>query len=346
MKRLIYLGIGVVILGVLAWFAYDLMSKSGQSDQQVAALNFEIKDTSAVDRIIITESSGLEYELVREGKHWTDKNGSCIQQAPVFNILEALVNVRFKGYVPDNSMKTVVNRLATVSTKVQFFQNGEWSKTWYIGSSTPDHYGTYMLLETAENGKSDLPVITEIKGLQGMIGPRFFADPKRWMCTQIFALNPNDISLVDVRFTQECQNSFTIQRKGKRFSVTNNGTPFPRLDTAMVFRYLTSYKKIHFELPNYDLSKRQVDSVKRSQPFCVLTVKTKSGQKQTLKMFRQKSGTGDTRTDDFGNETPYDVNRFWCQLPNNELVQCQYFVFNPLIMGHIYFNYAQQAPTP
>lgn len=346
MKRLIYLGIGVVILGVLAWFAFDLMSKSGKSDQQIAALNFEIKDTTTVDRIIITESSGQEFELVRHGKNWTDKNGGCIQQAPVFNMLEALVNVRFKGYVPDNSMKTVVTRLTTVSTKVQFYQNGEWSKTWYIGSSTPDHYGTYMLLETAENGKSDLPVITEIKGLQGMIGPRFFADPRRWMCTEIFALSPSDISMIDVRYTEEKTNSFNIQRKGKKFNVTSNGTPFPRLDTAMVYRYLNGYKKIHFELPNSTLSKRQVDSVKQSQPFCVLTVKTKSGQKDVLKMYRQKSSTGDTRVNDFGEETPYDVNRFWCLLPNKELVQCQYFVFNPLIMGHIYFNYAQQAPTP
>lgn len=345
MKRLIYLGIGVIVLGVLAWFAYDLMKKSGTSDQEVAALNFEIKDTTTVDRIIITESNGMEYELVRHGKVWTDKDGKCVQQAPVFNILEALVNVRFKGYVPDKSMKMVQNRLTTIATKVQFFQNGEWSKTWYIGTSTPDHYGTFMLLETAAEGKSDLPVVTEIKGMQGMIGPRFFADPKRWMCTEIFSLALSEIDLVDVRFSTERQNNFTVQRSGKKFKVTSNGSPLPRLDTAMVYRYLNSYKKIHFELPNYTLSKRQVDSVKQSQPFCVLTVKTTSGQKQSLKMFRQKSSTGDMRVNDLGEETAYDVNRFWCLLPNKELVQCQYFVFNPLIMGHVYFNYGQQAPT-
>jgi hypothetical protein len=31
------------------------------------------------------------------------------------------------------------------------------------------------------------------------------------------------------------------------------------------------------------------------------------------------------------------MNKFWCELPTGELVKCQYFVFNPLILGHIYF---------
>ena len=30
-------------------------------------------------------------------------------------------------------------------------------------------------------------------------------------------------------------------------------------------------------------------------------------------------------------------NNFWCILPNGQLVKCQYFVFNPLLLGHVYF---------
>jgi hypothetical protein len=32
-----------------------------------------------------------------------------------------------------------------------------------------------------------------------------------------------------------------------------------------------------------------------------------------------------------------DRDRFWCELPSGEIVKCQYFVFNPLFLGHIYF---------
>jgi hypothetical protein len=77
--------------------------------------------------------------------------------------------------------------------KVEIFQNGEWAKTWYVGFSTQDHYGTYMLLETPDE-KSDLPVIMKVKGLAGIIDPRFFADKRKWVCTNIFNLSLDEIS--------------------------------------------------------------------------------------------------------------------------------------------------------
>jgi hypothetical protein len=345
MKRLIYLFGGVILLGVLGYVAYDLSTSAGTSDPKIAALDFDIKDTAAIDKIIITEPNGAEIELTRHGQTWSDKDGGCIEQTPVHNILDAAYNVRFKGYIPDKAIKTVENRMATIGTKVQYFIDGDWVKTWYIGSSTPDHYGTYMLVESADNGKSDLPVITEIKGMKGIISPRFFADYRRWMCTNIFSYDLKQIEKVSVRFTETPQRNFEVQQKNRRFRVTTNGKAFPAIDTAMVYRYLLNYKKIHFESPNYELTEKQLDSVKRSKPFCTLSV-TAAGKTTKLKLFRKKSMSGKTDVNDFGEEADYDINHFWCLLPNEQIVQCQYFVFNPLIMGHIYFNYGTANPKP
>jgi hypothetical protein len=346
MKRLIYLIAGVILLGVLGYIAYDLSSSAGTSDPKIAALDFDIKDTAAINKIIITEPNGAEIELVRSGKTWSDKDGGCIEQVQVHNILEAAYNIRFKGYIPDNAMKIVTNRMATVGTKVQYFIDGEWVKTWYIGTSTPDHYGTYMLVESVEHGKSDLPVITEIKGMKGIISPRFFADQRRWMCTNVFAYDLKQIKKVTVRFTETPQRNFEVQQQNNRFRVTTNGKPFPAVDTSMVYRYLLNYKKIHFESPNYELTEKQLDSVKRAKPFCVLTVNA-AGETKQLKLFRKKSmHEGRIDINDFGEEADYDINHFWCLLPNGQIVQCQYFVFNPLIMGHIYFNYGASNPGP
>jgi len=343
MKRLIYLCIGLLVIAGLGYLTYTLTTASGKSDPKVAALNFEIKDTASVDRIIITEPSGAEIELIRHADNWTDKDGNCIQQAPVANILEAAVNVRFKGYVPDNSVKTVTNRMATIGTAVKFYQNGEWLKTWYIGSSTPDHYGTYMLVESAETGKSDLPVIAEIKGLQGIIGPRFFADRRRWACTEIFSLEINEIASVNVKHLDHPERSFRVDKMGNRFSVTSNGKPFPAIDTNLVLRYLHNYKLVHFTAINSDLTAKQVDSVKRSIPFCELTLKTTKGKSTKLGLFRRKSDPGfEEGSDQYGEVVPFDASHFWCLLPDGELVKAQYYVFNPLIMGDIYFNYGQR----
>jgi len=344
MKRLIYLCIGLLVVAGLGYLTYNLTTKSGKSDTKVAALDFEIKDTASVDRIIITEPNGAEIELVRDGKKWTDKDGGCVQQVPVLNILEAAVNIRFKGYIPDNSMKTIINRMATIGTSVKFHQNGEWTKTWYIGSATPDHYGTYMLVESAENGRSDLPVIMEIKGLKGIVGPRFFADIRRWACTEIFSLGIHEIASVNVKHNGKPERNFKVDKYGGRFSVTTNGKPFPAIDTNMVLRYLQNYKLVHFENINSELSPKQVDSIKHAVPFCELTLKTTKGKVSKLRMFRRNSDNGEDSevTNEYGEEVNWDANRFWCELPNGEVVKCQYFVFSPLIMGNIYFNYGQQ----
>jgi len=343
MKRLIYLCIGLLVVAGLGYITYNLTTQSGKSDEKIAALDFDIKDTASVDRIIISEPNGEKIDLIRNGGVWTTKDGGCVQQAPVLNILEATVNVRFKGYVPDNSMKNIINRIATIGTSVEFFQNGEWSKTWYIGSATPDHYGTYMLVESAANGKSDLPVIMEIKGLKGIIPPRFFADMRRWSCTEIFSLEMNEIASVNVKHTGKPERNFKVENAGNHFNVTSNGRPFPAIDTNMVLRYLHNYKLVHFEHINSELSPAQVDSVKRSVPFCELTLATKKGKVSKLRMFRKKPvpGGAQENTNEYGEVVNYDGNSFWCQLPSGEVVKCQYFVFSPLIMGNIYFNYGQ-----
>ena len=32
-----------------------------------------------------------------------------------------------------------------------------------------------------------------------------------------------------------------------------------------------------------------------------------------------------------------DADHFWVELPSGQIVKCQYHVFNPLLLGHIYF---------
>lgn len=345
MKKIIILLSSILVLIGLGIFASRLVANKGKSDEKIADFNFEIKDTAAIDEIAITEPNGQKIALVRNGNQWEPKEGGCIQQHLVTNLLDAAYNIRFKGYVPERAVPNVMKSMSTIGTQVDFYSDGDRLKTWYIGTSTPDHYGTYMLVDSEESGKSDLPVIMEIKGVKGIIGPRFFADPRRWSCTEIFKLEIDQIKKVSVQFTEKKQRNFTVSKSGGKFAVTNNGNRLNYVDTNMVFRYLHNYKKIHFDVPNYDLSKKQVDSVKRTSPFCTLTVSKTNGKVMRLRMFRAKSETGNETIDDFGEKVTHDVNRFWCEMPTGELVKCQYFVFNPLIMGHIYFSNIKNPST-
>ena len=338
-KQLIFLLIGLIILGGLGWFVVRLAKSSGTSDEKIAALDFAIKDTASIDRIVIAEPNGMRMEIVRNGEGWTDKNGGCVTPELVNNVLEGAYNLRFKGYVLKSMEKKVIRDIATNSIEVEYYRDGDLLKKWYIGSNTADHYGQFMLLETPEVGKSDLPIIAEIKGLQGMVAPRYVGDPRKWACTGVFALDLNEIAEIDMKETEHPERSFNVKRNGRHFSVTSNGIPYPSIDTNMVLRYLNNYKKVHYEIKNYELSDKQVDSVRRSKPFTILTVKETSGAKTRLRMFHIKPGVlSEFDEDAYGEPVKWDQNAMWLELPSGELVRAQYFVFGPLIDGRLYWQ--------
>jgi hypothetical protein len=339
-KKGLILALFIILLACLSWFALNLKDNQGASDAR--AFNFKIEDTTTVSKIIITDAFGQQFTLIKKNNSWTDLKGGCVAQTNVSLILEALHKIEFKGYLPQKSEKRFTELMASSHIKVEIFQDGEWTKTWYMGPASPDHYGQIMLLETANEGKSASPVMMKLAGMNGLIDPRFFADARQWACTEIMALQIEDIKSVKAKFYDEPYRSFELQKKGRRFKVSQNGQPLTSLDTTNVYRYLQGYQKIHFEQMNFSLSDKQVDSVKKSQPFCRLAVKT-NNERISLSMFRIKSK--EVQRNEFGELVNMDMNSFWCQLPDGTLVRCQYFVFNPLILGHVFFP-AMEANFP
>jgi hypothetical protein len=227
--------------------------------------------------------------------------------------------------------------MAAIALKVDIYQNGSWSKTWYIGTASQDHYGQIMLLDSDEHGKSDQPVLMKIKGVNGIIEPNFIVDPRKWMCTNIFSLSVDQIKQVEVKNYKDPWRSFSIDKNKSSFDVKQNGMRLPAIDTLKAFRYLQGFKKVNFYLPNYVLSKKQVDSVLQSKPFGSMKITETNGKKTMLKFFGIQGE--ETMDNEFGEVTNMDLNNFWCLLPNNQLVKCQYFVFDPLTRGDIYFPF-------
>jgi hypothetical protein len=192
-----------------------------------------------------------------------------------------------------------------------------------------------MLLDSEKDGKSGKPVIMKIKNENGIIEPRFFADKRKWACTKIWALTIDEIAKVDLKVYDDPVMSFTVTKKGTDMSVFQQGRKLQNVDTSMIYRYLQRFKKIHYERVNFELNPMQVDSLKKSMPFAKLTVVETNGHSTALKMYRIKGET--FQQNEFGEIVNTDMDKFWVQMPNGSIVKCQYFVFNPIIMGHIYF---------
>lgn len=334
MKKPILLIFSILAVAGLSYYVYQLMAKSGNTLESELT-EFAFKDVKDIDKIIISDELGQTMELVKGEKEWTDSKGRCLQQEGMEHIMDAFKKIKLKGYLPDAAAKHHTKIMYSKHIKVEIFENGSWSKTWYIGPASQNHDGQIMLLDSKEYGMSDKPVIMQITGLNGIIEPTFYADIRKWECTNIFALDQNQIKKVDVKFTKEPVRSFSIERFGNAMRVFQNNQPLANVDTARIFMYLNKYKKIHYLMPNYILNNKQIDSVKRSTPFSILSVEEKSGKLTKLKLYRAE-GIG-TSKNEFGQDVNYDTDEMWCLLPNGKLVKCQYFVMNPLLLGHIYF---------
>jgi hypothetical protein len=335
MRKLIVLIAFLILVITLGFYAKSLVENQGKSDTEL--IEFALKDTSSVDKIIISDAYSNTIELVRSEKKWTDASGECVTQENVHFILDALKNIEFKAYLAKEAQANFNKKLVTQHTKVEIFQNGEWVKTWYIGPPSQDHYGQIMLLDSKEAGKSDIPVMMSIRGVKGIIEPRFFADKRSWKCTNIFAVPLDKIAKVDVKIMTDPRLSFSVTKVGSILSVFQAGKKLENADNSMTFRYLQNYKKIHYDLANFELSKRQVDSVKHTKPFSTISLYETTGKKTHLRLFTLKSN--ETSKNEYGEVLNIDLNKFWCELPNGELVKCQYFVFDPLLKGHLYFPF-------
>jgi hypothetical protein len=336
-KKIIVLITSIVLVGILIFFGIKVIKGSGSSLES-ELIEFEIKEVDKIDRIVITDNYGriMDLRLQKGATEWTDKDGNCIMQDGVEFILEACQKIEFKGYLTENSVETYNKMMLSQHIKVEYYMDGKWHKTWYIGPATRDHLGQVMLLDSKELGRSDKPVIMSIKGMHGIIEPRFYADPYKWQCTQVFGLTPEEIKKIEVTYPLQPARSFSVENLARnKYSVKQQNIPLPEIDTQFVMLYLNKFKKIHYEMPNYLLNENQIDSLKKTSPFCILKVDLKNGKSQRLKMYRIASAN--ENVNEIGQIVNYEIDRFWGELPSGELVKCQYFVFDPILLGHLYF---------
>ena len=333
-KKALTLIFGLLCVVGLAVYAYNIVSAERNSSTEL--IDFAIKDTAEVTKIIITDPFQKTFQIEKVKGVWQDKSGGCITQAYVHNILNVAKNIEFKGYLSKNSHENFTVKMSASHTKVEYYLQNKWYKTWYIGPSAPDHYGQIMLLDSKDDGKSSEPVMMKVKGLNGIIEPNFFADSRKWICTNIFSVPLESIASVVVNNHDDSTRSFEINYSNNAFEVSTNGIPLPSVDTANVYRYLHNYKKIHFDIANYILSETECDSLKATEPFAEITLDEKSGKQTHLRLYRIKAD--EPQRNEFGELVNMDMNKFWCALPSGEIVKCQYHVFNPLLFGHIYFS--------
>ena len=256
--------------------------------------DFAVKDTAAIDRFTIsdTENNSITISRKEDGKTWKIEGSDYDAQVGSVNLLlETFYRIRVKRDVPERRVEHVLSSLSARAKKVEIFtkHQSKPEKIWFVGGSTQDREGTFMLLQTNDN-LSPVPFVMYKPGIYASMDVRFFTSWVDWRASHVFKYpDIRDISSIQVDFLMDTSNSYKIKRAGSDVSLFNGSNEkIEYFDTIQAKHYFSHYKKIHY---NRIILKQQdfLDSVFNSACHYNITLIDKNNKSTFVELWKIKS---------------------------------------------------------
>lgn len=322
--------------------------------------NFAVTDTASVCRVFIADMNNNTVLLERTPNGWMLNKDYRAHQSKIEQLLSTLAKMSVKQPVPKAAHDGVVKRLATNGVKVEVYQNVyavnlfgmklfprvKRTKTFYVGDTTPDNMGTYMLSEGA-----DRAVVVYIKNFRGYLSSRFSPLAGNWRDHTVFNTTLADIKSLKVEFENEPEQSFVITNTGRHNFMleqlsTKEAVPF---DTIRVLNLLTSFGDMRFEslLTAGNFSQKAFDSITSLPHLHTITLTSANGNKSEMKTFQKMLTEADfntTLSEQYNSDI--DRDRLYALINNGkDIVMIQYYVFGKLFKPLDYYRFGA-APEP
>tara|TARA_B100001057_G_C22795612_1_gene929496 strand:+ start:126 stop:1118 length:993 start_codon:yes stop_codon:yes gene_type:complete len=316
-----------LIISILCYFSIVNCTNNHQNND---FKDFSIKDTASITKFRISDTEGNTITINRDNnsKIWMIDGTDFRASKPTVDlIMETFYRIRVKQDVANSALNTVINRLSVRHKKVEIFLKEDSPyKSWYIGSPTQDHTGTYMLLEIGEN-KSSKPYVTYKPGMYGTLEVRFFTDWKGWRSPRVFDyVNPKNIQKISTNFIGNEKESYTITYENDSLNFYDNDNNLVTdYNEIQVKHYLTHFNNISY---NKIIFEKQIiiDSIFNSNRFVSFELKDVNNNIKKVDFWRIK---------DENSPNGWDPEYGYIRVNNNnELLRAQYFnweiLFKPL----------------
>ncbi|KJS05396.1 MAG: hypothetical protein VR77_08660 [Flavobacteriales bacterium BRH_c54] len=320
----------LVLLLAVAVAAY-LYFNQGKTTYNVegAKMDFSVEDTSSITKIFIVDNQGEHVTLVKGEKSWLVNNKYDARPDNIRLLMKTFSRIAVKAPVPKSAQDNIIKSIATKGTKVEVYQGGgKPSKVYYIGNSTMDQTGTYMLLET-EGVKSSVPFIMHIPGFRGFLNSRFFTDSQQWRDAAIFKYQPQDIQKLEVTYYEKPEQSFTITKKDTLFIMTDKNNQEVKAPANRILEYLERYEKIYYEMVDTESTPELIDSVLNSQPFIRISVTDVDGEINEVVAYHMPNFR-ETLDPVTGELFEYDVDRMYANINKELFVYIQFATFDEI----------------
>lgn len=334
---LISIAILALLIGIAQFVSkenilYQLKFNKSESTLKEELSNFAVKDISSIDKIFLSDKENNQVTLVKEGKAWKVNNKYFAREDAIDNIMQAISRLRVKRPISKAEHNVQVKKLATSSTKVEIYQNGALTKTYYVGEATQDQFGTFAIIKG-----SSVPFVVQIPGFLGFLTPRYITYEELWRENYVFKADAKAMTYVQVSNNEHPELGFSLRKDvNQTYHLEDyNGITIPNIDTLQVKRFLSHFKKISYEALITHMSDEKRDSLVKSQPFLTITLRAGDDNVQIVNTYRVPN---DTHYDDDGEMLKYDPDRMYGSFNNStDIATVQYRTFDKITVRPEFF---------
>ena len=320
------------LAAVLAIVVIFLIWKNKKGTMEESLTDFAVSDTASITKIFLADKNNRSITLQKNSNStWTVNGKYKARPDGVKTLLGTIKNLAVKTRVAKSAYNNVIKGLAAGGVKCEIYQHDEKKpmKVYYVGGSTADVLGTFMLLEN-----SSLPCVIEIPGFQGYLTTRYSTLEENWRDRCVFDYVPEEIKKIEVNYYRDPSLSFSIEKMNHHYMVSSTDPvhAIKNIDTLAVFSYLAFFKYLCFENWVEEFSEQQRDSLKMTLPLNTITVTNQAGVKSSMTTYpRPIKRSSLAQADSEGNPLKYDMDKLFAFInEGNDFVLIQYYVFGKI----------------
>lgn len=324
-----------ILLLIIALLVAYLLTKQNWGTLNNTETAFAFEDTTHISKIIIVDNEKRNLTLTRKSADtWLVNNGYKARPDALNTLLTTIKQLRMDKPVSNAASANVNQMFENPLRTVQIYtQNPDKPvHEYYMGGITNDKMGTYMQIKGFSR-----PSVVTLPGLEGNLLSRYFTLAQEWRDRLLINLHYSQVEEVKVEYPGHPENGFALQVMAKdSFSVVPLQAeakithPKAMLNKPLIMSYLNSFQNLYAE--SYENGYPKTDSLRKTQPFCLLTITDKSGKSKQMEIhYLPVSQRSKKQIDEKGNALLVDVDRYLAFINNgDDLVMIQQFVFGKL----------------
>lgn len=333
MNRTLILLIAFLLLGGgVLW--YLTQGEDEKTTLAGADRAFAVKDIGQVHKIFIADRGGERTTLERRDGYWLYNGKYKARPSVMLPLLDAIKRVQVKYKPPEAAVPSMVEALATESMKVELYgRDGELIKAYYVGGSTSDERGTYMIMDGAEQ-----PYVVHLPAWEGNLSVRFRRYGDEWRDKTLFEEEVENIQSVSIEYPKQRNQSFILENTPGGYEIR----PFYDItpEIRRPFRkgsaeaFLSGFESVGGEAFRNNYPGR--DSISQLVSFSIITLVNKQGDTTQVKLhpiIKESTISQDAKT---GEYVRYDSNieRYFADLNGVDFLLAQQIVLEKLFWGY------------